>query len=208
MHDNPIRGRLNAWFLTLLDGYMHGKYAAVKSRLLEGHPPTVVELGSGAGANMRYLPRGTHLIAVEPNVHMHAPLQRKADAHGINLEIRGLAGEALDLPANSVDFVFASLVLCTVSDPKQVVAEVHRVLRPGGKFVCVEHVEAPQGSLNRRLQYLLRRPWRYLFEGCDLCRNTGATLHGAGFSKVEVDPLLFRSIVAPIRHQITAVCVK
>lgn len=208
MHDNPIRGRLNAWFLAVLGGYMHGKYAAIKSRLLEGHPPTVVELGSGAGANLRYLPRGTHLIAVEPNRHMHAVLRRRAEQRGINIEIRGLAGEALDLPPNSVDFVFASLVLCTVSDPRQVVAEVYRVLRPGGKFVCVEHVEAPHGTVLRRLQYLIRRPWRYLFEGCDLCRNTGATLHSAGFSRVEVAPLLFRSIVAPIRHQITAVCVK
>jgi ubiquinone/menaquinone biosynthesis C-methylase UbiE len=208
MIDNPVRGRFNAWFLAALDGYMHWKYAAIKSRLLGQAPAVVVELGPGPGANLRYLPRGTKLIAVEPNLHMHPVLERRARQLGIDLDLRGLAGESLDLPSASVDFVFSSLVLCTVEKPEQVIAEVRRVLKPGGRFACVEHVEAPAGSAIHRMQRLIRRPWKWVFEGCDLCRDTGATLRSSGFAQVDVQSLVLPTIFVPIRHQITAMCVK
>ena len=207
MIDNPVRGRFNAWFLAALDGYMHWKYAAIKSRLLGQAPAVVVELGPGPGANLRYLPRGTKLIAVEPNPHMHPMLERRARQLGIDLDLRGLAGESLDLPSASVDFVFSSLVLCTVENPEQVIAEVRRVLKPGGRFACVEHVEAPAGSAIHRMQRLIRRPWKWVFEGCDLCRDTGATLRSSGFAQVDVQSLVLPTIFVPIRHQITAMCV-
>ncbi len=208
MIDNPIRGRFNAWFLAALDGYMHWKYAGIKSGLFKQAPSVVVELGPGPGANLRYLPRGTRLIAIEPNRHMHPILQERARQRGIELDLRGLAGEQMDLPSESVDFVFGSLVLCTVDNPKQVIAEVLRVLKPGGYFACVEHVEAPAGSAIRRLQHFVRRPWKWAFEGCDLCRDTGATLRSSGFSSVEVKPLILPTMFIPIRHQITALCIK
>jgi SAM-dependent methyltransferase len=208
MFDNPIRGRFNAWFLAALDGYMHWKYAGVKSRLLANAPPVVVELGPGAGANLRYLAPGTRLIAVEPNRRMHGVLRRRAEQRGIDLNLRDLAGEALDLPSASVDLVFASLVLCSVSEPGAVVAEARRVLRPGGRFVCIEHVAAPERSRVGGLQRLIERPWRWVFEGCELRRDTGSTLRAAGFSKVDLQPLVLPTIFLPVRHQIAAVCVK
>jgi ubiquinone/menaquinone biosynthesis C-methylase UbiE len=208
MINNPIRGRFNAWFLAALDRYMHWKYADIKSVLFKQAHAVVVELGPGPGANMRYLPSGSKLIAIEPNRHMHPLLQRRAKQFGIELDLRELAGEQLDLASASVDFVFSSLVLCTVENPEQVLAEVHRVLKPGGHFVCVEHVHAPAGSANHRFQNIIRRPWKWIFEGCDLCRDTGATLRSAGFSHVEVKPLVLPTMFIPIRHQITARCVK
>lgn len=207
MIDNPVRGRLNAWFFALLDGYMHRKYAGIKQALFEQAPPVLVELGPGSGANLRYLPRGTRLIAIEPNRHMHSMLRRRADKFGIELDLRGLAGENLDLPSASVDFVFSSLVLCSVDDPKQVIAEVRRVLRPGGRFACIEHVVAPPESPIHNLQRMIKRPWRWAFEGCDLCRDTGATLQSSGFSQVDVRPFVLPTIFVPIRHQISAMCV-
>jgi SAM-dependent methyltransferase len=207
MIDNPVRGRFNAWLLATLDGYMHRKYADIKSGLLANIPSVVVELGSGSGANLRYLPVGTQLIAIEPNRQMHNVLRRQARQYGIDLDLRCLAGEKLDLPSASVDFVFSSLVLCTVDRPEQVLAEVRRVLRPGGHFVCIEHVVAPVGSGIYGLQRMIKRPWKWIFEGCDLCRDTSATLKSAGFAHVDVQPLVLRTIFVPIRHQIAAVCV-
>ena len=206
--DNPIRGRFNAWFFEALDGYMHWKYAEIKAGLLENAPTTVVELGPGSGANLRYLRPGTRLIAVEPNIHMHAVLRRRALQYGIDLDLHGLAGENLDLPTESVDFVFCSLVLCSVNRPENVIAEVRRVLKPGGRFACVEHVAAPGGSAVRTLQRLLRRPWKWLFEGCELCRETGVTLQSSGFGKVDLKPLVLPTAFVPIRHQISAICTK
>jgi len=207
MIDNPVRGRFNAWFFAALDGYMHWKYANIKSRLFEQAPPVVVELGPGSGANLRYLPRGSRLIAIEPNRHMYPVLRRRATQCGIDLDLRELTGEKLDLASASVDFVFSSLVLCSVAKPEQVIAEVRRVLRPGGRFACIEHVAAPVGSGIHGLQRLIRRPWKWVFEGCDLCRDTGATLQASGFAQVYVQPLVLPTIFVPIRHQIAAVCV-
>ena len=207
MIDNPVRGRFNAWFFGALDDYMHWKYADIKSRLFEKLPPVVVELGPGTGANLRYLPRGTRFIAIEPNRHMHPLLRRRARQYGIELDLRDGPGEKLDLPSASVDFVFSSLMLCSVAKPDQVIGEVRRVLRPGGRFACVEHVLAPSGSAIHGVQRLVRRPWKWVFEGCDLCRDTGATLYSSGFARVNVQTLVLPTIFVPIRHQIAAVCV-
>jgi len=208
MFDNPIRGRFNAWFLAECDGYMHRKYFELKTHLLTNVPPVIVELGPGTGANLRYMPAGTRLIAIEPNRRMHDTLRRRAEQRGIDLDLREVDGEALDLASSSVDFVFASLVLCTVAKPEIVVAEVLRVLRPGGRFACIEHVAAPIDSPVRSLQNVLARPWRWLFEGCELCRDTGSTLKQAGFSHVDVQPIVASTIFLPLRHQMAGVCVK
>jgi len=205
--DNAVRGRFNAWFLAALDGYMHWKYSDIKQRLLERAPQVVVELGPGSGANLRYLSRGTRLIAIEPNRHMHPILRRRAKECGIELDLRGLAGEKLDLPSASVDFVFSALVLCSVEEPERVIAEVRRVLRPGGRFACVEHVAAPAGSSTHGIQRLIRRQWKWVFEGCDLCRDTASTLRSSGFAQVEVQSIVMPTILVPIRHQIAALCV-
>jgi len=207
MIDNPIRGRFNALFFHALDGYMHAKYGELKSKLMARADSTIVELGPGSGANLRYMRPGTRLIAVEPNVHMHPVLRRRAAEYGIELDLRALAGESLEIPTGSVDFVFCSLVLCSVEKPEQVVSEVRRILRPGGCFACVEHVAAPEGSTLRDLQRLIRRPWKWVFEGCELCRDTGGTLRSSGFSHVDLQPLVLPTIFLPIRHQIAAVCV-
>ena len=208
MTDNPVRSRFNAWFFSALDGYMHWKYAGIKSALLKNAPPVIVELGPGSGATLRYLPRGTTVIAIEPNKHMHPRLKQRANGLGIGLDLRGLAGEQLDLASESVDFVFSSLVLCSVEQPRQVISEVRRVLRSGGRFACLEHVVAPVGSPIRRLQHTIRGPWKWVFEGCDLCRDTGETLRTAGFSQVDVSPIVVPTMFIPIRYQMTAMCVK
>jgi ubiquinone/menaquinone biosynthesis C-methylase UbiE len=187
---------------------MHRKYFDIKTRLLANTPPVIVELGPGTGANLRYLPAGTRLIAIEPNRRMHDVLRRRAKQRGIELDLRELDGEALDLTSSSVDFVFASLVLCTVAKPERVISEVLRVLRPGGRFACVEHVAAPINSRVRSLQRVLAHPWRWVFEGCDLCRDTGSTLQRAGFSRIDVQPIVASTIFVPLKYQIAATCVK
>lgn len=203
-----VRGRLNAWGLAALDGYMHWKFGPLKRERFRDLPDVAVELGSGSGTNLRYLPRGLRLIAVEPNEQAHPMLRRRAEKRGIALELHSEWAEQLDLPTDSVEYVFCSLVLCSVRDPARVIAQVRRVLKPGGRFVCIEHVQAPAGTFARRLQHRVRRPWRWAFDGCDVCRDTGMLLRSAGFSRVDVQPMAMRTFALPIKHQITAVCVK
>jgi ubiquinone/menaquinone biosynthesis C-methylase UbiE len=206
--DHPLRGRLNAWALRVMDGYLHARYREVKSELFGGLPHTVLEIGPGAGANLRYLSPGTHVIAVEPNVHMHPHLLRAATRRNVSVDLRVAAAEAIPLPDASVEAVIGSLVLCTVSDPARVLSEIRRVLRPGGRFCCVEHVAAPAGTLLALIQRLVARPWCCAFEGCHTHRDTARTLREAGFASVEVWPFTFRSALLPVRCQIAAVAVR
>ena len=205
--DNPLRGRFNGWLLDVLDDYMHVKYGPLKSKLFGAVPPTVVDLGAGSGANFRYFPQGTHVVAVEPNARMHARLARNAARRGLTLQLHVAGAEALALADPSVDLVCCSLVLCTVSAPARAVAEVRRVLRPGGRFVAIEHVAAPAGSVVAAVQRAVRRPWRWVLEGCELCNTTEAVLRGAGFREVRIEPLHVPTVLVPIRYQIAAVCI-
>lgn len=200
--DHPVRGWLNAAFFRLVDGYVHRRIGERKEALFAGLPNQVVELGPGTGANLRYLRSGTHLIAIEPNPHMHPALARSAAARGVSLDVRPVGAETTGLPAASVDAVVCTLVLCTVPDPAAALAEVLRILRPGGRMLFVEHVAAPRGGALAWLQRLLRRPWRWAFEGCDLHRSTADLLHAAGFTSVELERYRLRSLFLPVNEQI------
>jgi ubiquinone/menaquinone biosynthesis C-methylase UbiE len=185
---NPVLARINAVFFHLVDGYMHWKYADLKSRLFADLPPVVVEIGAGTGANMRYFRPGTKVIAAEPNQYMHAKLAARARRRGIELEMHSYGAERLPLPAGSVEAVVASLVLCTVPDPRAVVREVLRVLKPGGRFVCIEHVAAPPTTFIGAVQRAVFRPWHWFFEGCHTHRKTGRLLEDAGSRRSRSGP--------------------
>jgi SAM-dependent methyltransferase len=208
--DSGRRGAFNAWFFQAFDRYLNHIAARHKRDAFAGIAPgTIVELGAGVGANFHHLPAGAHVLAVEPNRAMHAALQHRADERGIDLEIVGARAEELPLPDASVDEVLCSLVLCTVDDPSSVIAEVRRVLRPGGRFRFVEHVAASAWSPRRWLQHGIRRPWRWVFEGCDLCRDTGALVAEAGFASTEVRTgRLRRSAFVPVNRVVAGVAVR
>jgi ubiquinone/menaquinone biosynthesis C-methylase UbiE len=206
--DHPLRGWLNARGLRLMDGYLHARYDSVKRELFGGLPHTVVEIGPGTGANFRYLSPGTHVIAIEPNVRVHPFLKTAAARWGVSVDVRTASAENLPLPNASVEAVIGSLVLCSVREPAQVLGEIRRVLRPGGRFWCVEHVAAPRGSLLALVQRAVARPWRWFFEGCHTYRDTARSLRDAGFAGVHVTPFTFHSLVVPIRRQIAAVALR
>lgn len=205
---SPILARINAIFFALMDWYMHWKYASLKKKLFSGLPDVVVELGAGAGANFRYFRPGTKVIAVEPNPYMHPALQRSAQRHGIVLDVRSSGAERIDLPSESVDAIVTSLVLCTVPDLEAAITEALRLLRPGGKLLCIEHVAAPDTTLVGKVQRLVFRPWRWLFEGCHTHRYTEEALRSAGFSSVQVERFTSPTIFVPIRPQIVATCTR
>jgi ubiquinone/menaquinone biosynthesis C-methylase UbiE len=205
--DNPVRGRINAWFFRLMDGYVHYKLGARKRELFADLPSKVVELGPGTGANFRYLRPGTEVLAVEPNRHMHPALRAAAERYGIRLSLVDGSAESFALPDASAEAVICSLVLCSVRDPDAVIAEVRRVLAPGGRFVCLEHVAA-RGGIVALIQRLVARPWRWLFEGCHTRRQTWASLERAGFSNLVIQRHEISGPFVPIRTQIDVVAVK
>lgn len=202
---NRLRGPVNAAFFQLIGGVLDRFLRARKQRVFADLPDTVVELGSGVGANLRYLRPGSTLIAVEPNRAMHARLRAAARRRGVRLEVRAVAGERIDLPDASADFVLSSLVLCTVSDPARVLAEVRRILRPGGRYAFTEHVLASDSRALRTVQRMVRRPWAWCFEGCSCERDLAARIENAGFADVDIETYRIRSPFLPINSQIAGI---
>ncbi|MCO1660761.1 class I SAM-dependent methyltransferase [Pseudonocardia humida] len=199
------RGPFNAAFFAVMGPYIEWNLRRRKRRVFADLPGTVVELGSGVGANLRYLPRGSTLVAIEPNTPMHPRLRAAADRHGVHLDLREHVAERTDLPDSSVDCVISSLVLCTVTDPAEVLAEVRRILRPGGTYRFVEHVAARAGTPTRALQRALRRPWAWTFEGCSCERDLAGALRAAGFARLDVEPYRLHTPFIPFNTQIAGI---
>lgn len=207
--DHGLISRFNAWFFTAFSRYINHIARDHKQHAFAGlNARTVVEIGAGTGANFDVIPPGTDLIAVEPNLRMHDRLHQRSAAAGVTVTVLPTGAESIPLPDGSVDEVICSLVLCTVNDPEQAIAEVRRVLRPGGRFRFVEHVAAPQPGFRHTVQRLIRRPWGWLFEGCDPGRHTPQVLERAGFSAVRIERSRFRhSLFWPVNTAIWGVAV-
>jgi SAM-dependent methyltransferase len=204
---NPARGRFNSTFFSSMGGYINWHMHKRKATAFADLPPNVVELGSGVGANLRYLPAGARLIAIEPNPYMHARLRRAARRRGVELEIRSVVGERIDLPDASAETVISSLVLCTVSDPAAVLAEIRRILVPGGRFSFAEHVAAKPGTPTRWSQRILRRPWGWVFEGCSCERDLATLIASAGFTSADINSYRIHSPFLPFNTHIAGTAI-
>jgi SAM-dependent methyltransferase len=192
-------------FFSMMGPYIERNVREQKRRVYAELPDTVVELGAGVGANLRYLRPGSTLVAIEPNVPMHRRLRAAATRRGVRLDLRDSLAERTGLPAASVDSVISSLVLCTVADPADVLAEVRRILRPGGTFRFVEHVAAAAGTPTRTLQRALRRPWAWTFEGCSCERDLAGLLRAAGFARVDIEPYRLHTPFVTFNTQIAGI---
>lgn len=192
VQEEPLR--LGGWYQRLFAAAMarggrghETLVAARKAALLAGLTGDVLEIGPGSGPNLAYYAPTIRWVGVEPNPYMHPYLRRSAARQGLAVELRQGTAEALPVPDQSMDAVVSTLVLCSVHDQAQALAEVRRVLRPGGRFLFLEHVAAPTGSRLRRLQNLVRPLWQTLGDGCHPNRETWAAIQEAGFAQVQIE---------------------
>jgi ubiquinone/menaquinone biosynthesis C-methylase UbiE len=183
-----------AWAMARFNQRYEQFVSPYKQRLFAELRGTVVELGPGTGVNLRYLHREeVRWIGVDPNPFMRPYLLREASRLGIAADCRVGTAYALPIEDASVDAVICTLVLCSIRDQQRALGEVLRVLKPGGRFLFIEHVAAPHGSRLRRMQRLIAPLWTPLVDGCNPCCETGVELQRAGFATVE-----FEEMVAPL----------
>jgi ubiquinone/menaquinone biosynthesis C-methylase UbiE len=150
--------------------------AARRRRLLSQAGGAVLEIGAGTGLNQRHYPAGLEqLVLTEPGEPMAARIDLGAAPDGVPTRLVRAPAERLPFPEDSFDTVVSTLVLCTVSDPGRSLAEVSRVLKPGGRLLFCEHVEADAGW-RRALQRRSARPWAAFADGCRCDRPTLATI--------------------------------
>ncbi|PEN10359.1 SAM-dependent methyltransferase [Longibacter salinarum] len=173
--------------LALGDDAQHRVYADRKQEMFADLSGTVVEIGPGTGVNIPYLPDGIRWLGLEPNLHMHDFLRKKLGDRDIDAEILERSIQESGLADASADFVISTLVLCSVPDVPAAIAEIRRILKPGGSFLFIEHVAAPPGDWLRVVQSGIRPVWRPLGDGCCPDRDTGKMIEEAGFSSVEYE---------------------
>jgi len=142
-----------------------------------------LELGAGTGLNLAHYPEGvTELVLTEPDTYMARRLRERLDGEprgGRATEVVEAPAETLPFEPASFDTVVSTLCLCTVDDPEAVIAEVERVLKPGGRFLYVEHVRSDSPRL-AGWQDRLERPWGWFAGGCHPNRDTAATVAASG----------------------------
>ena len=137
-------------------------------------------VGLGPGTDLLFLPAAvTSVAAVEPEAAMRRMAAALARRHGIEADIVEGIGESIPFEDNSFDSVHIGLVLCSVDDVDATLAEIRRVLAPGGRLVVLEHVRGD--GLMGRFQDLIARPWSWLASGCEPNRRTVDAIRAAGF---------------------------
>lgn len=175
------RARRFARLWPMLDDSVDELLRPAKEVLFADLPDSLVEIGTGRGANFRYLRPGTAVMGFEPNVLFHDAAREAAAAGDVDLDLRAQDLRDAALPAGSVEVVVSTLVLCSVPEPADALGEIRRVLAPGGRLVFIEHVGARGAAGASRYQRLLRRPWAAVADGCDTCAASDRLIERAGF---------------------------
>jgi ubiquinone/menaquinone biosynthesis C-methylase UbiE len=146
----------------------------------------VLEIGSGTGAQLRWYAPGTEVTALEPDEGMRVRLERRAT--GVAARVQVVSGRAEELPfaAGSFDAAVSAFALCTVADSAAALAELRRVLVPGGMLLLLEHVHL-RWQPGRALQTAAAPAWAAVAGGCRLDRDTLGSAAEAGFDLVRGD---------------------
>jgi ubiquinone/menaquinone biosynthesis C-methylase UbiE len=146
----------------------------------------VLEIGAGTGLNATLFPADVERITLsEPDSAMRHRLSQRLASIGARHEILDAPADYLSVDSGAVDTVVSTLVLCTVADLAATLAEIRRVLAPGGRLILIEHVRAP-GPRLRGWQDRLHGPWMAFAEGCHCNRDTVAALRDAGFDTAQL----------------------
>ena len=169
------------WYGMLARRAERGEIGRRRGALLTQASGRVLDRGAGTGEAFKHLPAPVRaVVALEPDPAMvRQAAGRLHDVPAPAALVRGRS-ERLPFATATFDTVVACLVLCTVEDLALTAAELHRVLRPGGRLLLMEHVRAADEAL-ARCQDLVERPWRWLHGGCHPNRRTLETIEGAGF---------------------------
>ena len=190
-----VRHPLFARLFDRFSGLMEKEIGRWRDELLADLQGRVIEVGAGNGINFRhYPPTVEEVVAVEPEPYLRAKAQQAAETAPVRVSVRHGLADALDFDDDSFDGAVASLVLCSVPDQRDAIAELRRVLKADGELRFLEHVRA-DGRVKARLQMTLDRTriWPTLAGGCRCSRDTMSSIRAVGFRidrqrKIDVGP--------------------
>ncbi len=152
-----------------------------RTRVTEGLSGVVVEPGFGSGNNLEFYPKEvTRVYAVDPAVVGRKLAADRVAASPVEVEFIGLDGQNIPLDDDTCDAGLLTFTLCTIPDPGAALAELRRVIKPGGALHFVEHGRAQSESV-QRWQHRIDPVQRRLFDGCHVSRDHPRLIESAGF---------------------------
>jgi ubiquinone/menaquinone biosynthesis C-methylase UbiE len=161
--------------------------AGLRRQMLAAAAGQVLEIGFGTGLNLPHYPEHVQKITtVDPHRGMHRLAQQRIAQAGIQVEQRILSGEQLPFDDCSFDCAVSAFTLCSIENVSRALGELHRVLRPGGRFLFLEHGVSPEPRVRkwqRRLNWLEMR----LGGGCRLDRDIRGLVASVPFAEIEID---------------------
>jgi ubiquinone/menaquinone biosynthesis C-methylase UbiE len=165
-----------------------GQVMKLRSQVVPMARGTVLEIGMGSGINLRfYNPDKVDLVyGLEPSEGMRRKARNNLQASPVAVEWLGLPGEQIPLDDNSVDTVVLTFTLCTIPDYKSALAQMKRVLKPGGELLFLEHGESPDSDV-RKWQHRITPGWKKLAGGCHLNRPITELIAEAEFDVEELN---------------------
>lgn len=182
---NLGRRSFAVWYPALMGRIDRNGQATLRRDQLAAARGRVLEIGAGSGLSVPHYPRGIdELVLVEPNRAFHRSLRIAAERLPFPTSVVDVDAHGLPFPESSFDTVTASLVFCSVDDPERMLAEIHRVLRPGGRFLFHEHVRG--GRVRGTLQDLCTPLQRRLADGCRPNRDFEASLAASALQVVSM----------------------
>lgn len=147
----------------------------------------VLEIGIGSGLNLRhYGPEVTSLTGLDPAAELTERARRRADELGRPVQMLGVSGEQIPADDRRFDTLVCTWTLCSIPNVYAALREMHRVLKPGGRLLFIEHGRAPEPSVygwQQRLEPL----WKKIGGGCHLTRKADLLIQDAGFRLRELD---------------------
>jgi ubiquinone/menaquinone biosynthesis C-methylase UbiE len=189
--DHPLFARLAA-FMAAREGPVEEDR---RRDTLAGLSGRVIEIGSGSGPNFSHYPEAvTELIAVEPEAHLRAKAVEAARRSGRPIRMIDAVADRLPFEDGAFDAAVAVLVLCSVPSQPSALAELHRVVRPGGELRFYEHVVGTSTRL-ALLQRSLAPGLAKVFGGCRADRDTGRAIEEAGFQIERCRRFLIRTLI-------------
>lgn len=174
-----------------------------RRRLLAGLAGEVIEVGAGNGHNFLHYPSEVSgVLAVEPEPHLRSMAQEAARRAPVKVTVVEGSAEALPAEDESFDAAVASLMLCTVPDQAVALAEMHRVLRPGGQLRFYEHVVSRRSRLAALQRAMDATFWPAVAGGCHCARDTAEAIVAAGFAIEREERFPFKALrlQPPVPH--------
>lgn len=192
----PLFARFYAWVSPRMEDEGMGE---LRDELLAGAHGRVVEVGAGNGLNLRRYPTTvTEVVAVEPEPYLRGLAEQAGHTAPVPVTVAPGTADSLPLSTSGADVGVVSLVLCSVPDQRAAVAELHRVIRPGGELRFLEHVVAESAWLRRVQRTVDATVWPLIAGGCHTARDTLGVIEDVGFEVTSVRRLRFPDSRVPV----------